>query len=126
MVTNSSYINFLLKNIGNISRRLKYIFSVLVLSWTVFFFLRVVFFLIFFEEANTLNILQSFWIGIRFDLRLAVLLSIPNLFFCILPLIRYWKLSYTIILTRWIYGILLSMTVLFYVFDFANYGIAQG
>ena len=125
MVKNTYHINFLLNNIGNISRRLKYIFSVVALSWTLFFFLRIVFFLIFFEEASTLNILQSFWVGIRFDLRLAVLISIPNLFFCILTLIRYWKLSYTIVLTRWIYGILLSMTVLFYVFDFANYGYTQ-
>ena len=61
----------------------------------------------------------------RFDLRLAVLISIPGMVFCILPIVRYWKLLYTIIIVRWVYGALLSLTVLFYVVDFANYGYTQ-
>ena len=125
MVTNKSYISFLLKIIGKFSRRLKYLFIIIAISWTLFFCLRFIFFLIFFEDTSIFNILNSFWIGIRFDLRLAVLISIPNLFFCILPIIKYWKLSYTIFIVRWIYGILLSTTVLFYVVDFANYGYTQ-
>ena len=125
MVTNKSYINSFLKKIGNISRRLKYLSGVLALSWALFFFLRFAFFLFFFEPVGVSNILHSFWIGIRFDLRLAVLISIPILFFCILPTIRYWKLSHTIFVVRWVYGSLLSLTILFYVFDFANYGYTQ-
>ena len=125
MVTNKSYINSFLKKIGNISRRLKYLSGVLALSWALFFFLRFAFFLFFFEPVGVSNILHSFWIGIRFDLRLAVLISIPILFFCILPTIRYWKLSHTIFVVRWVYGPLLSLTILFYVFDFANYGYTQ-
>ena len=58
-------------------------------------------------------------------MRLAVLISIPLLFFCILPIVRYWKLSHTIFAVRWVYGVLLSLTVLFYVVDFANYGYTQ-
>ena len=125
MVTNRSHINNLLKNIGNLSRRLKYLTGVLLLSWALFFFLRLGFCLIFFESVGISNILHSFWIGIRFDMRLAVLISIPLLFFCILPIVRYWKLSHTIFAVRWVYGVLLSLTVLFYVVDFANYGYAQ-
>ena len=125
MVTNTFDINSFLKYIGNISRRLKYLGGVLFLSWTLFFFLRISFFLVFFEVARVSNILHSFWIGMRFDLRLAVLISIPGMVFCILPIVRYWKLSHTIIIVRWVYGALLSLAVLFYVFDFANYGYAQ-
>ena len=125
MVTNTFDINSFLKYIGNISRRLKYLGGVLFLSWTLFFFLRISFFLVFFEVAKVSNILHSFWIGMRFDLRLAVLISIPGMVFCILPIVRYWKLSHTIIIVRWVYGALLSLAVLFYVFDFANYGYAQ-
>ena len=125
MVTNRSHINNLLKNIGNLSRRLKYLTGVLLLSWALFFFLRLGFCLIFFESVGISNILHSFWIGIRFDMRLAVLISIPLLFFCILPIVRYWKLSHTIFAVRWVYGVLLSLTVLFYVVDFANYGYTQ-
>ena len=125
MVKDRFNIIFFLKSIRNISRRLKYIFGVIALSWFVFLFLRIAFFLFFYENVSTLNIIQSFWIGLRFDLRLAVLISIPNLIFCMLPIIKYWKLSYTIFVNRWVYGFLSSSTILFYVFDFANYGYTQ-
>ena len=86
MVTNRSNINSFFIISEQISRRLKYLGGVLFLSWTLFFFLRISFFLIFFEAASASNILHSFWIGMRFDLRLAVLISIPGMVFCILPI----------------------------------------
>ena len=125
MVTNRSNINSFFIISEEISSRLKYLGGVLFLSWTLFFFLRISFFLIFFEAAGASNILHSFWIGMRFDLRLAVLISIPGMVFCILPIVQYWRLSHTIIILRWVYGALLLLTVLFYVFDFANYGYTQ-
>ena len=125
MVTNIFYLNKLLGEINSTSRRLKYLSGILMLSWALFFFLRLGFFFIFFESVSVLDILHSLWVGIRFDMRLAVLISIPILFFCVLPIVRYWKFSHTIFVVKWVYGILISLTVFFYIFDFANYGYTQ-
>lgn len=109
----------------NISRRLKYLFGITVLSWSLFIILRVAFFFIFYEPANLLDVLKSFWIGSRFDLRLSILLSFPFLIITSIPIIKYWKFSYSVFAANWIYPLELILVVLFYTFDFATYGYTQ-
>ena len=110
---------------ANISRRLKYLFGITVLYWSLFIILRFAFFFIFYEPANLLDVLKSFWIGSRFDLRLSILLSFPSLIITIIPIIKYWKFSYSVFVTNWIYPLALTFVVLFYTFDFATYGYTQ-
>ena len=113
-------INFL-----NISRRLKYLFGTIALSWVLFFLLRVAFFRIFYESSSLIDILKSFWVGLRFDLRLSILTALPSLLLCVIASIKYWKFSYSIYLIKWIYPSILSLIVLFYTFDFATYSYTQ-
>ena len=113
-------INFL-----NISRRLKYLFGTIALSWVLFFLLRVAFFLIFYESSSLIDILKSFWVGLRFDLRLSILIALPSLLLCVIASIKYWEFSYSISLIKWIYPSILSLIVLFYTFDFATYSYTQ-
>ena len=113
-------INFL-----NISRRLKYLFGTIALSWVLFFLLRVAFFLIFYESSSLTDILKSFWVGLRFDLRLSILTALPGLLLCVIASNKYWKFSHSISLIKLIYPSILSLIVLFYTFDFATYSYTQ-
>ena len=112
-------------NIVNISRRLKYLFGITILSWSLFIVLRFSFFFLFYEPSSLIDILKSFWIGIRFDLRLAILLSLPCLIITIGPIVKYWKFSYTVVAANWTYSLALTSAIFFYIFDFATYGYTQ-
>lgn len=107
------------------SRRIQYSFKTICLSFLMLVLLRILFFIMFFEENSSLVLLKSMWYGIRFDLRLAILISLPLSVLCILPIIKYWKFSYTIFLSKYIYPIIITLIVFFYVFDFANYSYTQ-
>ena len=109
----------------NISRRLKYLFGIIILSWSLFIFLRFSFFFLFYEPTSLVDVLKSFWIGARFDLRLSILLSLPCLIITIVPVIKFWKFSYTVFVANWSYPLALTSAFFFYIFDFATYGYTQ-
>ena len=109
----------------NISRRLKYLFGITILSWSLFIVLRISFLFLFYEPSSLTDILKSFWIGTRFDLRLSILLSLPCLVIAIGPIVKYWKFSYTVLAANWTYSLALASVIFFYIFDFATYGYTQ-
>ena len=112
-------------NFINISRRLKYLIGTIALSWLLFILLRFAFFFIFYESSSSIDIIKSFWIGIRFDLRLSILTGLPGLLFLTIASIKHWKLSYSIFLTNWIYPLALYLIIIFYTFDFVTYSYTQ-
>ncbi|MDG1847214.1 MAG: sulfatase-like hydrolase/transferase [Candidatus Marinimicrobia bacterium] len=112
-------------NIVNISRRLKYLFGITILFWSLFIVLRFSFFFVFYEPSSLIDILKSFWIGTRFDLRLSIFLSLPCLIITIAPIVKYWRFSYTVFAANWTYSLVLISAIFFYIFDFATYGYTQ-
>ncbi len=110
------------------SRRLKYLLGTLIISWVLFILLRIVFYLLFNDpaaETSENEIKRAFWMGARFDLRLSILLTFPILILSMLPVINMGRSSRVRCVGKWIYGILIIGTVLFYASDFGHYAYLQ-
>lgn len=110
------------------SRRLRYILGTILLSWMLFILFRFVFYFVFMEpspEFNSKDILRAWWLGMRFDLRLAVLWVLPLLLLAAIP--RWGMVCSTLTrkLGKWIYGILIVLSVLFYTLDLGYYAYLQ-
>jgi len=108
------------------SRRLQFTVGVLLLFLALFVALRGVFYLGFSEvgesvQATPAVILKTLWIGVRFDLRLAILISVPVALLAYLP--RY-NLIYRPWLRRLIdayLGLVLILVLLTYAVDLGHY-----
>ena len=73
------------------SRRIQFLFKSIIVYFLLLVLLRIIFFLIFNSESETYtlgNLFKAFLIGIRFDLRLSVLVNIPLMIFCALPFVN--------------------------------------
>ncbi|MHC4931840.1 MAG: hypothetical protein ACYTGV_06590, partial [Planctomycetota bacterium] len=104
--------------------RLRFLTALLALLLVLFTALRVVFWLAFHETddpAGAGTVLHAFYLGLKFDLRLAVLLIIPYLIVSRLPRLnperrvgarRFWS---------WYWTVLLLVVVFHYLSDFAHY-----
>ena len=71
------------------SRRIQFLFKSIIVYFLLLVLLRIIFFLIFNSESETYtlgNLFKAFLIGIRFDLRLSVLVNIPLMIFCLMPI----------------------------------------
>jgi len=107
------------------SRRLKYLFSVIVLYWILFIIFRLSFYFVYrgvSGEFEFIELVKAFFIGIRFDLRLAIVISIPLIILSVIP---FFNLTNSKIIQKIIstYIILISiLLVLFYTADFGHYG----
>ena len=71
------------------SRRIQFLFKSIIIYFLLLVLLRVLFILIFNSESETYtlgSLIKALLIGIRFDLRLAVLVNIPLMIFCLMPI----------------------------------------
>jgi phosphoglycerol transferase MdoB-like AlkP superfamily enzyme len=108
------------------SGRLHYTAGVTALLFLIFVALRAVFYFGFSEVGQTVHpdpgtLYQTLFIGVKFDLRLALLLSLPVFLLTWLP--RYNVASSPAIrkLARIYIGATLLITLLFYILDFGHY-----
>ncbi len=94
------------------------------LSWLLFVLFRIIFFYTFSSTTvavNPADITRAFWMGVRFDLRLAILISLPLLVLSMVPVINMVRSSRTQFAGKWIYGVLIASHVVFYTADLGHY-----
>jgi hypothetical protein len=108
------------------SGRLQYTAGVVALFFLIFVALRAVFYFGFSEVGQTVHpdpgiLFQTLYIGVKFDLRLAILLSLPVFLLTWMP--RYNVSSSPALrkLARLYIVIALLITLLFYIIDFGHY-----
>ncbi len=110
------------------SRRLRYLLGVVGLSWILFTLFRIVFYYTFSNttsDVSFVDITHAFWMGVRFDLRLSILISLPLLILSILPVVNIGRSSRTRMVGKWIYGILIIGAIIFYAADVGHYAYLQ-
>ena len=108
------------------SGRLQYAAGVVALFFLIFVALRAVFYFGFSEVGQSVHpdpatLYQTLYIGVKFDLRLAILLSLPVFLLTWLP--RYNVSTSTTLrkLARVYITVALLVTLLFYILDFGHY-----
>jgi len=106
------------------SRRLKFIFGSILSFLALFVFFRLFFVVFFFGEldGSATELIRALWVGVRFDLRLAVFIIVPVGLFFMIPFINPLR---TAISRRLVNIYLRTVSVLvtfFYAFDIAHYG----
>ena len=106
------------------SRRIQFLFKSIIVYFLLLVLLRIIFFLIFNSESENYtlgNLFKAFLIGIRFDLRLSVLVNIPLMIFCALPFVN---IIHSVWMRRisdlYIY-LFTGMLLLFYSVDMGHY-----
>ena len=106
------------------SRRIQFLFKSIIVYFFLLVLLRIIFYLIFNSESETYtlgNLFKALLIGIRFDLRLAVLVNIPLMIFCAMPFVN---IIHSIWMRRisdlYIY-LFTGMLLLFYSVDMGHY-----
>ena len=106
------------------SRRIQFLFKSIIVYFLLLVLLRIIFYLIFNSESETYtlgNLFKALLIGIRFDLRLAVLVNIPLMIFCAMPFVN---IIHSIWMRRisdlYIY-LFTGMLLLFYSVDMGHY-----
>ena len=106
-----------------LSRRINFLFFTILCFFALFIFFRILFFLSFYETmtASYRELLKAFWIGVRFDLRLACLVVLPIAFIFLIPILNP---IHNLILRKvsriYLCAISILLT-LFYIFDLGNY-----
>lgn len=108
------------------SRRLSYWLSTLALLFGLLLLLRLVFFFSFSGiDPSSLGsdhqVQKSLGIGIRFDLRLAILLTLPLAVLAYLPRWNLVRTSLLRWLASWYLGVAISAVLLIYILDFGHY-----
>jgi len=106
------------------SRRIQFLFKSIIVYFLLLVLLRIIFYLIFNSESETYtlgNLFKALLIGIRFDLRLAVLVNIPQMIFCAMPFVN---IIHSVWMRRisdlYIY-LFTGMLLLFYSVDMGHY-----
>ncbi len=110
------------------SRRLRYLFGTVILSWILFILFRVLFYCVFNEPSTDFSshdLKRAFWMGVRFDLRLSILLTFPLLFLSMIPVVNMGRSSISRKLGKWIYGILITIIIWVYAADLGHYAYLQ-
>ena len=105
------------------SRRLKFIFGLIVKLTAVFFIFRLVFIFSFIVGMTSPSgeLTKAIWIGSRFDLRLAVLIIMPIMLALLIPIWNPLQSPFLQKLSLAYLGFALSALVFFYGFDLGNY-----
>lgn len=108
------------------STRLQYAAGILALFFLILVALRAIFYFGFSEVGQTLHpdpaiLFKTLFIGIKFDLRLAILLSLPVFLLTWLPRYNVARTPAIRSLARIYIVIALLITLLFYIFDFGHY-----
>ena len=110
------------------SRRLSYLLGSVILSWLLFILFRIVFYYTFSDASfnvGSFDLARAFWVGIRFDLRLSILISLPSMALVIIPIVNMCRSNRARTVGKWVYGMLIIGLVLFYITDLVHYAYLQ-
>jgi phosphoglycerol transferase MdoB-like AlkP superfamily enzyme len=101
--------------------KLRFLYSLLLFQMILYTVFRIIF-LVYFKDNITPGtsglILQNLWLGVRFDLRLAMALLLPAMIFINFPLNPAFKVR----MMNWIYSIIFSLIGFLYVLDGGYFG----
>jgi len=106
------------------SRRIQFLFKSIIVYFLLLVLLRIIFYLIFNSESETYtlgNLLKALLIGIRFDLRLAVLVNIPQMIFCAIPFVNIIHSAWMRRISDLYIYLFTGMLLLFYSIDMGHY-----
>ena len=106
------------------SRRLRFLLGSVGLYWLLNVFYRVLFLIFFFQEATAVknaDIWRALWLSVRFDLRLAIICTLPLIVFMFLPRINVTSRPGTRRVARVYWGVSVLLLNLFYAFDLGHY-----
>ena len=107
------------------SRRYRFILSTAFFLFLAFLILRILFLMVFRSQMNSLSgteIWKAFFIGVRFDLRLALLIMLPVVAVSLLPFFNLVKFPVLQRLTKYYLKVVIAILMAFYAFDFGYYG----
>ena len=108
----------------NQSRRINFIFKNILIFFSLLIILRIFFFLFFNSVSENYTIpmlLKALFIGMRFDLRLAVLLSLIHIVLSLLPYVNISNSIWIKQLSKFYNYIVIIILLLFYSVDFGHY-----
>ena len=106
------------------SRRIQFLFKSIIVYFLLLVLLRIIFYLIFNSESETYtlgNLFKALLIGIRFDLRLAVLVNIPQMIFCAIPFVNIIHSAWMRRISDLYIYLFTGMLLLFYSVDMGHY-----
>ena len=106
------------------SRRLKFIFGSILSFLALFVFFRLFFVVFFFGELDgpATELIRALWVGVRFDLRLAVFIIVPVGLFFMIPFINPLRTAISRRLVNIYLRTVAVLVTFFYAFDMAHYG----
>ena len=106
------------------SRRLKFIFGSILSFLALFIFFRLFFVVFFFGEldGSATELIRALWVGVRFDLRLAVFIIVPVGLFFMIPFINPLRTAISRRLVNIYLRTVAVLVTFFYAFDMAHYG----
>ena len=106
------------------SRRLKFIFGSILSFLALFVFFRVFFVVFFFGELDgpATELIRALWVGVRFDLRLAVFIVAPVGLFFMIPFINPLRTAISRGLVNIYLRTVAVLITFFYAFDMAHFG----
>ena len=106
------------------SRRLKFIFGSVLSFLGLFVFFRLFFVVLFFGEMDGTGaeLIRALWVGVRFDLRLAVLILVPVGLFFMIPFINPLRMRISKQLINIYLRTVAVLVTFFFAFDIAHYG----
>ena len=106
------------------SRRLKFIFGSVLSFLGLFVFFRLFFVVLFFGEMDGTGaeLIRALWVGVRFDLRLAVLILVPVGLFFMIPFINPLRMRISKQLVNIYLRTVAVLVTFFFAFDIAHYG----
>ena len=106
------------------SRRLKFIFGSVLSFLALFVFFRLFFIAIFYRELDgpATELIRALWVGVRFDLRLAVFILVPVGLFFMIPFINPLRRAISKKLVNIYLRTITVLVSFFYAFDMAHYG----
>ena len=106
------------------SRRIQFLFKSIIIYLLLLVLLRIIFFLIFNSESETYtlgSLVKALLIGIRFDLRLAVLVNIPLMIFCAMPIVNVVRSKWVRRISDLYIYLFTGLLLLFYSVDMGHY-----
>jgi len=106
------------------SRRIQFIFKSIIIYFLLLVLLRILFFMIFNSESETYtlgSLIKALLIGIRFDLRLAVLVNIPLMIFCAMPIVNVVRSIWVRRISNLYIYLFTGLLLLFYSVDMGHY-----
>jgi len=114
---------FKVKGMFKVSQRVYFLFKLFLIHFLAFFLLRTIFFLVFRSTSPHFShdeILKAFYLGAKFDVRLALTAILPAFFLGFLPYLNPIKTGKKI----WIYfyTLLFLVWMILYAADFAHFG----